>query len=107
VRLIATSGATKSRFAPTVPTFAEQGFRDLVFDEWFAFYLPARTPMATVERLSQAIRSALAAPEVIDGLGQMGLEAKGSTPAELAALLKRDTERWAPLVKTIGFTAES
>ena len=107
VRLIATSGAAKSKFAPTVPTFAEQGFRDLVFDEWFAFYLPARTPAAIVERLSQAIRASLAAPEVVEGLAQMGLEARGSTPAELAALLKKDTERWAPLVKTIGFTAES
>jgi tripartite-type tricarboxylate transporter receptor subunit TctC len=107
VRLIATSGAAKSKFAPTVPTFAEQGFRDLVFDEWFAFYLPARTPPAIVERLSQAIRASLGSSDVVEGLAQMGLEAKGSTPAELAALLKKDTERWAPLVKTIGFTAES
>jgi tripartite-type tricarboxylate transporter receptor subunit TctC len=37
----------------------------------------------------------------------MGLEAKGSTSAELAALLKKDTERWAPLIKTIGFTADA
>jgi tripartite-type tricarboxylate transporter receptor subunit TctC len=43
----------------------------------------------------------------VDSLAQMGLEAKGSTPAELAALLKRDTERWAPLIKTIGFSADS
>ena len=45
-------------------------------------------------------------PDVIDGLGLMGLEAQGSTPAELAAMLKADTERWGPLVKAIGFTAE-
>lgn len=107
IRLLASSGPTKSRFAPSVPTFAEQGFRDIVFDEWYGFYLPARTPAATVDRLAQSIRGALALPEVVDGLAQMGLEAKSSTPAELAALLKRDTERWAPLVKTIGFTAES
>jgi tripartite-type tricarboxylate transporter receptor subunit TctC len=37
----------------------------------------------------------------------MGLEARPSTPAELAALLKRDSERWAPLIKSIGFTADS
>ena len=106
-RLIATSGAARNKFAPAVATFAEQGFKDLVFNEWFAFYLPAKTPVEVVNKLSAAIKTALAAPEVIDGLAQMGLEAKSSTPAELAALLKRDTERWAPLVKTIGFTAES
>ena len=106
-RLIATSGAARNKFAPAVASFAEQGFKDLVFNEWFAFYLPAKTPVEVVNKLSAAIKTALAAPEVIDGLAQMGLEAKSSTPAELAALLKRDTERWAPLVKTIGFTAES
>jgi tripartite-type tricarboxylate transporter receptor subunit TctC len=37
----------------------------------------------------------------------MGLEAKSSTPAELAARLKADTERWRPLVKAIGFTADT
>jgi len=43
----------------------------------------------------------------VDGLALMGLEAKSSTPGELAAMLKADTDRWGPIVKTIGFTAES
>jgi tripartite-type tricarboxylate transporter receptor subunit TctC len=107
VRLLATTGAARNRFAPGVATFAEQGFKDLVFNEWFGVYLPAKTPADVVDRLSGAVRTALAAQDVIDGLAQMGLEAKSSTPAELAALLKRDSTRWAPLVKTIGFTADS
>lgn len=107
VRLLATSGAARNRFAPTVATFVEQGYRDLVFDEWFGFFVPARTPADVVARLSAAIGSALAAPEVIESLATMGLEARSSTPAELAALLKRDGERWGPIVKAIGFTAES
>lgn len=107
VRILATSGTARSRFTPSVATFAEQGFRDLVLDEWFGIFVPGKTPMDIVNRLNAAVLAALAAPEVIDGLAQMGLEARGTTPAELAALLKRDTERWGPLVKTIGFTAES
>jgi tripartite-type tricarboxylate transporter receptor subunit TctC len=106
-RLLGTSGARRSRFAPQTPTLAEQGYKDLVFDEWFGFFLPARTPAGTVERLNGTIRAALAAPEVIAGLHAMGLEAKPSSPEELAALLKRDTDRWGPLVKAIGFTAEA
>jgi tripartite-type tricarboxylate transporter receptor subunit TctC len=106
-RLIATSGAARNKFAPTVPTFAEQGFKDIVYGEWFGFFAPARLPADVLNRLSGAIRAALASQDVIDGLAQMGLEAKGSTPGDLAALLKRDTERWGPLVKQIGFTAES
>lgn len=107
VRLLATSGAARSRFAPNVPTYAEQGFKDIVFDEWFGFFMPAKVPAEALNRAANAIRSALVAPDLVDALAQMGLEARPSTPAELAALLKRDSERWAPLIKAIGFTADS
>jgi tripartite-type tricarboxylate transporter receptor subunit TctC len=107
VRLLATSGAARSRFSPAVPTYAEQGFKDIVFDEWFGAFVPAKTPADAVQRVSAALRKALAAPDVVDALALMGLEAKSSTPAELGALLKKDSERWAPLIKTIGFTADS
>ena len=107
VRLLATSGQTRSKFSPTVPTFAESGFKDIVYDEWFGFYVPAKTPQETIAKLNSALAAALAAPEVIEALAGMGLEAKATSPAELAAVLKRDNERWGPLIKAIGFTADS
>jgi tripartite-type tricarboxylate transporter receptor subunit TctC len=107
VRLLATSGAARNKFAPSVPTYAEQGFKDIVFDEWFGHFLPAKVAPETVHKLAASLRTALTSPDVIEGLAQMGLEAKPSTPAELAATLKKDSERWAPLIKTIGFTADS
>lgn len=106
-RLIGTSGTKRSKFAPTVATFTEQGLKDMAFNEWFGFYLPAGASAATVQRLNAALRSALAASDVIEGLAAMGLEAASSSPAELAALLKRDHDRWGPLVKAIGFTADA
>jgi tripartite-type tricarboxylate transporter receptor subunit TctC len=106
-RVIATSGEKRSRFAPEVPTFAEQGYRDLVFREWFGFFLPGKPEAAVVARANAAIRAALAEKDVIDGLATMGLEAESSTPEALAALTRADHERWAPIVKTIGFTADS
>jgi tripartite-type tricarboxylate transporter receptor subunit TctC len=107
VRLLATSGAARSRFSPSVGTYAEQGFRDIVFDEWFGLFVPAKTPADAVQRLSVALRKVLSAQDLVDALALMGLEAKGSTPVELSSLLKQDTERWGPLIKTIGFSAES
>ena len=107
VRLLATSGAARNKFAPTVATYAEQGYKDIVFDEWFGIFMPAKVPADALGRAATAIRAALSAPEVVEALAQMGLEATPSTPTELAALLKRDSERWAPLIKTIGFTADS
>lgn len=106
-RLLATSGAQRNRFAPNVPTLSEQGYKDLVFDEWFGFYLPAKTAPGIVDKANTALRAALAAPDVIEGLATIGLEAKSSSPAELAAMLKTALERWGPIVKQIGFTAES
>ena len=88
-------------------TYAEQGFKDIVFDEWFGIFMPAKVPADAVNRASAAIRAALGAQDLVDALAQMGLEARPSAPAELAALLKKDSERWAPLIKTIGFTADS
>jgi tripartite-type tricarboxylate transporter receptor subunit TctC len=107
VRLLATSGAARSKFAPGVATYAEQGFKDIVFDEWFGFYMPAKVPADALNRAVTAIRNALGSPEVVEALALMGLEARPSSPTELAALLKNDSERWAPLIKTIGFTADS
>ena len=106
VRILATSGTKRNRFAPDVPTFAEQGMKDLAHSEWFAFFLPAGASAATVNRLNAAMKNALAQKDVIDGLGTFGLEAMSSTPAELTELIKRDTAKWAPIVKQVGFTAD-
>jgi tripartite-type tricarboxylate transporter receptor subunit TctC len=107
VRLLATSGATRNKFTPDVPTFAEQGFKDIVFDEWFGVFMPAKVPPEALNRAATGVRAALGSPEVVEALAKMGLEARPSSPAELAALLKKDSERWAPLIKQIGFTADS
>jgi tripartite-type tricarboxylate transporter receptor subunit TctC len=106
-RLLAASGAKRSQFAPNTPTLIEQGLKGFVYDEWFGFYVPAKTPTDVIARLNAAMRTALAAPETVNGLALMGLVAQSSTPAELAARLKSDTDLWAPLIKSIGFTADA
>jgi len=107
LRLLATSGRTRLPFAPDVPTFAEQGFADLTVEEWFGFYAPARTPAAVVAAANAAINAALKDKALADGLAVVGLLAQGSTPEEMARSQRSEFERWGPLVKQIGFTAES
>jgi len=107
VRILATSGPKRNRFAPDVPTYTEQGLKDMEHSEWFAFFLPGKAAPDLVARLNAALKTALASKDVADGLGTFGLEAMSSSPAELAALLKKDTAKWAPIVKTIGFTADA
>jgi len=107
VRILGVSAEKRSRFAPGVPTLAEQGLKNLAHTEWFAFFLPAKAPADLVERLNAELKVALASPEVIEGVGTFGLEAMSSTPAELAALLTRDRAKWGPIVTSVGFTTES
>ncbi|HEY6353383.1 MAG TPA: Bug family tripartite tricarboxylate transporter substrate binding protein [Burkholderiaceae bacterium] len=105
-RMLATSGAARSPLLPEVPTFAEAGLAGIEGVSWFAVYAPAKTPEAVVRQLNAAINKALVAPELRERFLRLGLEPTGGTPAELAAVMKRDTERWAPVVKASGFRAD-
>jgi len=107
VRILGVSGEKRSRFTPDVPTFGEQGLKNMAHSEWFAFFLPAKASLDAVGRLNTAMKTALAQKDLINGLADFGLEAMSSSPAELADLLKKDTAKWGPIVKEIGFTAES
>ena len=107
LRLLATSGKERSPFSPEVATFAEQGFAELTTEEWFGFYAPAKTPASVVASANAAINAALKEKSVIDSLAITGLIARGSTIEEMAASQKTESDRWGPLVKKIGFTAES
>lgn len=107
VRVLATSGRKRSPYLPDVPTFTELGYPDVTSEEWFGFYAPARTPAATIAAANTAINAALHDKTVVDALAIVGLVAHGSTPQEMAADQKAEFERWGPLVKQIGFTAES
>ncbi|MES2910655.1 MAG: Bug family tripartite tricarboxylate transporter substrate binding protein [Pseudomonadota bacterium] len=106
-RILATTGAKRSRFAPNVGTFQEQGYKDIVLNDWFAFFVSAKTPPAHVQRLNTAIKSALATPAVIKALEDRGLEPRWSTSADMAARLKSNMAQWAPIAKSFNFSADS
>mgnify|MGYP001196750713 CR=1 FL=1 len=107
LRLLATSGPTRSRFAPNVPTYAEQGFPGLVMGEWYGFFMPAGTPANIVERAARGIRAAVSAPDVVEAFAQLGVEAASNTPAELAAAVRAENAQWGPIVTKVGFTPEA
>jgi tripartite-type tricarboxylate transporter receptor subunit TctC len=91
---------------PEVPTFEEAGLKGVAGTSWFAVYAPARTPAATVAQLNTAVNAALKSPELRERFARLGLEPTGGSPADLVAITKRDTERWAPVVKASGFKAD-
>jgi tripartite-type tricarboxylate transporter receptor subunit TctC len=103
IRVLATSDRQRSPFLPDIPTFKEAGF-SIEGTGWYGLYAPAKTPPATVERLSKAIVAAVNVPQVKERLLAFGLVPTGTTPAELARIQKADSELWAPTVKASGFT---
>jgi tripartite-type tricarboxylate transporter receptor subunit TctC len=107
LRVLATSGSKRSPFFPDVPTFAESGFPELVAEEWFGFYAPAKTPASVLAAANAAINTAVKDKAVIDSLAVVGLIAQGSTAQEMAQSQQTEYDRWGPLIKKIGFTAES
>jgi tripartite-type tricarboxylate transporter receptor subunit TctC len=107
LRLLATSGRARLPFATDVATFAEQGFGEFTTEEWFGLYAPKGTPAAAIAAANTAINAALRDKSVVDGLAVVGLLAQGSTPDEMARSQRAEFERWGPLVKRIGFTADS
>lgn len=104
LRILATAGGERKR--PDIPTFKEEGFPDIQGEGWNAVVVPAKTPRPIIDKLSAAISKAVMSPDVVEKIRGLGNEAAASTPEELSALIRKDRERWAPIIKDSGFKAE-
>jgi len=107
LRVLATSGKRRSSFLPHIATFLEQGFRDIAMLDWFAFFMSARSPAASVNSAAEAIRTAIGQPELAAAFAELGLMPVASSPAELAARIAAEQRYWAPLIRSAGITVES
>ncbi len=106
IRILAVTSAVRSPFLPEVPTLKENGI-DLVADAWYGMWLPAGSPTDFAARLSAAIATALAKPEVKEKLLAIGLIPEGTTPEGLTRELAADTAFWQPIVKATGYKIEN
>jgi tripartite-type tricarboxylate transporter receptor subunit TctC len=102
LRLLGVSAPARTSLAPAVPTFIEQGHADFDFQPRIGVLAPAGTPAAVRERLAAALGAAARDPSVRESLAALGIEAAGSTPAEYAAVLAQETERFGRVVKAVG-----
>ncbi len=102
VRALGVAQAKRTPAAPDIPTLAEAGFPGFEVTSWQGFLAPAGTPAAVVNRLNAEILRVLAQPDVRERLTAQGIEIVTSTPQELAAIIKRDAEIWAKVVKATG-----
>jgi tripartite-type tricarboxylate transporter receptor subunit TctC len=102
MRALAVSGPKRSPELPEVPTVSEVGGgSDTVVPTYFTYALPAGTPRAIVMKLNAELGRAQAAPDVAERLTKAGLEPHTTTPEQFSESVKRDSARFARLIKTL------
>ena len=105
VRPIAVTSLHRAPSLPNVPAVSET-IKDFDATAWIILFAPAATPSAIIERMSQEVVKALAAPEVKAKLADMGATGVGGTPAQTAAYHKREMAKFKRAVEISGATAE-
>jgi tripartite-type tricarboxylate transporter receptor subunit TctC len=107
IRVLGTSGARRYSQLPQVPTMRELGFPALELRTWFGLYAPAGTPAPIVERLNAEVNKVFKDPAVVKDLQtRHGYDPVPSTPQQLTALLKADSDKWGPVIKQLGLKAQ-
>lgn len=101
LRAIASTGKSRVRMFPDVPSMAEQGFPDWDTGTWYGVVVPAGTPAAVVELLNKHINDALKRPEIRNKLEEIGIEPMGSSSEQFASLMKDDVARWKKMVEKL------
>ncbi|MFM7305788.1 MAG: Bug family tripartite tricarboxylate transporter substrate binding protein [Alphaproteobacteria bacterium] len=104
VRALAVTGARRHAALPNVPTVGEIGLAAAEATSWGAVMAPAGTANAAIDRLNAVLREALALQAVKDRLTQVGADAMTSSPAELAAYMRSETEKWGRVVREARIT---
>lgn len=102
VKPLAVSAGSRSPVMPDVPTIAESGYPQFNIAVWFGVLAPAKTPPEIVQQIHDAFGEVLKIPEVRDALLGQGLEPAPSQPAEFAAFIRAERDKWVGIVKLSG-----
>ena len=107
LKVLAVSGDKRVPLVPDVPTFAEAGFKDMDMGAWYAFLAPAGTPRDVVAKLNATVNQILGEREFVEkNMTSQGMVPMVSTPEQMGALMKSETERMAGMVKRSGAKVE-
>ncbi|MSQ73725.1 MAG: tripartite tricarboxylate transporter substrate binding protein [Betaproteobacteria bacterium] len=99
---IATTGLKRDVSVPNVPTVHESGYPGFEVRAWFGLFAAGGTPRPIIDRIHEELVKTLTQPAVRAQFLALGREVIVSTPEELAAAVRTETARWAPLIKSLG-----
>lgn len=106
MRLLAVGATSRQAVAPNVPTIMEAGGSDMLLSTSFSFHARAGTPKDILDRMNAALTKVLSRPELKNWAAERGLNASGSTPADLDALIANDSERVGRLIRERGIKVQ-
>jgi tripartite-type tricarboxylate transporter receptor subunit TctC len=106
LRALAVTSAKRSPIVPDIPTMTEAALPGFEMSAWHALFAPAGTPPAVVKKLADEVVRALRQPDVKERLAAQGVDAVGTTPEELAAIMKENIAKYAKLVKAADIRIE-
>ena len=98
-RMIATTGESRLKVLPDVPTFKEAGYPDLTVEVTYFLLAAKGTPQPIVDKLHAAVDKAMRNPKVIEALAPQGIGETSGSPADLGAYLAAEVRRWTDIVR--------
>jgi tripartite-type tricarboxylate transporter receptor subunit TctC len=102
IQAYAVASSKRSRFAPDIPTAAEQGYPGVAVDIWYGMLAPAGTPADIIAKLNKALNAVLAKPEVQASMATAYMEPAGGTAEQFGSLIKTDIDRYGAVIKKAG-----
>jgi tripartite-type tricarboxylate transporter receptor subunit TctC len=106
LRALAVTSSKRSSAVPDLPTIAESGYPGFDYASWGGLFAPAGTPAAIVRKLHVETVKALALADLRAKLADLGVDGIGSSPDELAAIIRSETVKWAKVIKDSGIKPE-
>jgi tripartite-type tricarboxylate transporter receptor subunit TctC len=102
LRLLATGGDKRTNAWPATPTMIELGYPNVRVTGWGAYLAPAGTPQEIIDKFHRDASRHLLAPDMREKLSAAGAEPVGSSPTELAAFMKAESDKWLRVTQQAG-----
>jgi tripartite-type tricarboxylate transporter receptor subunit TctC len=106
IRALAVSGIERNPALASVPTVAEQGYKDFEVINWFGLFAPATVPPQLLDAIHDQVQAVLEAPEVKERFAKDGVTAGGPSRAEFAAFVADETKRWGAIIEKNNIRAD-